>query len=282
MSTTNPDLSYEVQKIPVDKIFLDWDFNCRGKVYAPDVVDLAQNIAKDGLQQPITVQPYAKVPGYAYRCVAGHRRLMAFKVNKTEFIPAFVRAGLSDLTAHTLNLKENLLRSNLNIIQEANALRPYLAVSWTEQEIANEFEQSKGWVQVRKILLGLPEDIQKDCQAGILTQEQIRRLGGYKKGSEEQYALYRKIKEHKEKGEKVKLQKPTRKILPHDKKPRQPSEIFAMNMHLANMIGASLVTRALAWAAGGISDQEFNYDLATYCEETGREYKEFSSESGQA
>ena len=46
----------EIIKIPLEQIHMDEDFNCRGRIAAPDVVDLVQDIEKHGLLQPVTVQ----------------------------------------------------------------------------------------------------------------------------------------------------------------------------------------------------------------------------------
>lgn len=270
MSAVLPQGEYQVQEIQIKAIYLDAEFNCRGAIHPMDVVNLVKDIEKSGLQTPITVQPYDK-NGFMFRCVAGHRRLTAFKVLKRETIPSFVRLGLSDLDARKINLKENLIRENLNPVQEAKAILPYLAASWTEQDIADEFEQSRGWVQIRKIVTQLPQDIQKEVAAGLLTQEQIRRLGGIR-NKDEQYALLRSIKDHKERGEKIKLEKPVRHIAPDAGKHRNPSEIFAMNSYLVNLVGPSLGTRLLAWAAGSINDIELGFDIKAHCEGEGVEY----------
>jgi ParB/RepB/Spo0J family partition protein len=264
--------NYRVQLIPVDKIYADEEFNCRGKILPMDVIDLAKDIAKNKLQTPITVQPWDKMPNYTYRCVAGYRRLTAFKVNKELLIPCFVEENLSDLDARKINLKENLIRKDLNVMQEARAIQPYLVAHYTEEEIAKEFEQSRGWVQIRKVALQLPAEIQKEIAAGLISQENIRRLSRLR-NKDEQFALVRKIKDAVDKGEKVKLDKPIRKIAPYDRKHRSASEIFEMNKYLLDLLGPFIGTRLLAWAAGAISDIELSQDIREFCEENSYTYE---------
>lgn len=263
---------YTVELKPVAKIFADDDFNCRGHITALDVIDLAKDVAKAGLQTPIIIQPWDKQPGYDWRCVAGYRRLMAFRVNKTEFIPCFVRRGLSDLEARKINLKENLIRKDLNPFQEARAIAPYVGASWTEKEIADEFEQSRGWVQIRKAILTLPVEIQKEVAAGLLSQENIRRCS-LLKTPDEQYDFVRKIKDLRDKGESLRLDKPARRIAMTDRKHRNPTEIYDMNAYMLNLIGPCLATRYAAWCAGAINDLEWAQDVRDYCVREGISYE---------
>ena len=50
----------QVYNVPVDKIFLDTEFNCRKFINPMDCDGLARDIKAQGLSQPITVQPYNK------------------------------------------------------------------------------------------------------------------------------------------------------------------------------------------------------------------------------
>lgn len=268
---------YKVDPIKMDEIFHDSQFNCRGKIAPIDVLDLAKDIAARGLDQPIVVRPYndpAK-PEFKYKIVAGHRRHMAFKVNNATEIPAYVRSDLNELSAHMLNLRENLHREELNIKQEAHALKFFLNYKqegtdralFTEAELAEIFGQSRGWVQNRKALLMLPEDIQDEAAAGILNQDHIKMLSRMK-SKDDQYTLVRKIKEKKLRGDKVSLtQSITR---PNDvlrAKERDKSEIDEMNGLLYDILGPGIVTRFGAWCAGNISTSEFFSTVQEHCKE---------------
>ena len=113
---------YNAHDVLMSEIFSDDEFNCRGRIIPLDVLDLAKSIKETKLQQPIAVQPFKHPtnPNIKYRIIAGHRRFMAFVVNKSTTIPAIIRDGLSELDARLLNLTENLKRQDLNMLQEAS------------------------------------------------------------------------------------------------------------------------------------------------------------------
>lgn len=266
---------YTVHKIPVTEIGIDEDLNdARGKILAMDVADLARDIEKSGLQQPLHVQLSNRIPGKKYRCVAGNRRLTALRVIKWDLAPCFlVDPNLNELSVRAINLKENLLRKDLDVVQEAIAIRPFVVSHWTEEEIAKEFSQSRGWVQIRKIVLGLPKDMQEELKAGLLTQAQIRRLGAFT-DVKKQWEYLKQIKEHAFKGQKLKEKPIIKPIAPEARKERKPEQIFEMIEYLLMITGKSgLATRALAWAAGSISDLEFAATVREYCAEEGIDYE---------
>lgn len=262
---------YETQLLPMTEIFADHEFNCRGQILPMDVIDLARDIKKDGLQSPVTVQPWTQIPGKKYRLVAGYRRFTAFLINKESKIPAMIKSGMTDLDARRWNLKENLIRKELNIMQEAKGIAPFIGCGMTEEEIAKEFEQSRGWVQIRKWALQLPAPIQEEIAVGLLRSDHIKRLARLKT-FDEQYALVRQIKDHALRGEKLNLPKEVRKIAPGDRKHRNPTEIYAMNEYIIKMLDGSFATRYASWCAGYISDLEFAADIKEECETNGVEY----------
>lgn len=266
---------YVVNDIPMVEIFHDSDFNCRGKIAPIDVLDLAKDIEKRGLDQPIVLRPYSdpKHPEYKYKIVAGHRRHMAFKVNNALTIPSYIRTDMNELSAHMLNLRENLHREELNVKQEAHALKYFINYQkdgkhlFTEGELAEIFGQSRGWVQNRKALLSLPDDIQNEAAAGILNHDHIKQLSRIK-DKNQQYELVRRIKEKKLRGEKVSLTQSIKR--PNDvlrASERDKAEIDELSGLLYDIIGPCIVTRALAWAAGNISTSELFATVQEYCKE---------------
>jgi len=258
-------IEYNVKAIPVEEIYSDDEFNCRGSISPLDVADLARSIQADGLQSPITVQPASDVktyipPKFKYRIVAGHRRFKACKVLSLKSIPAFVRPGLNEVRARILNLSENFQRKDLNILQEANALRHLQEVGLPRDSVARELGMSSSWVQVRYNLLTLPVEIQQEAAAGILNQYQIKQL--YSLDTEEQmFEAVRKIKEAKVKGEKVDNVGKRKKQSIGTKKVRLRPEIFDMMELLAKEVGYGLHTRVLAWASGEITTADVFNDV---------------------
>lgn len=277
----NLDAKYKVVEAPMAEIFSDADFNCRGAIAPIDVLDLAKDIKVKGLDQPIVLQPWDKPP-FRFRIVAGHRRHLAFKVNKAETIPAFIRDDLDETGARLLNLRENVFRRELNILQEANGLRYFLAQKkggrglFTEQELGDIFCQSRGWVQIRKDLLSLPADIQAEAATGLLTANHIKQL--VKMSDADRYAAVRKIKDRKIRGESTKLTATINR--PGDvlrARRREPAEIAEMLDAVYDVLGPNLATRCLAWAAGNINTAALYQTLAEVAEDEGIKYRVPSS-----
>lgn len=273
---------YKVEQIPISEIFLDDAFNCRGAISPLDVSDLAQSIEARGLDIPISVQPASDVKEgipsiYKWRIVAGHRRFTAYKVLATrnpkfKIVPAFVRDNMSEIDARVLNLSENLDRKELNILQEAKAMEALYHAGLAREKAAAMLKKSAGWVQVRYMLLSLPADIQTEAAAGFLNQVQIRELYSLKT-IEDQYALVRKIKEAKLKGDKIEKVTPPQKVKPATEKRKQDNDaIFRMMEIIAKTLGYNLTTRFGAWATGAISSAEFFQDIKMNAEASGKSF----------
>lgn len=259
-----------VYEIPMSDIFADEEFNCRGKIAPIDVVDLASDIEKDGLIQPVVVTPREGEPKYLL--IAGYRRYSAHRVLQWETIRAVIREGVNEKDARLLNLKENLLRKNLNILEEANAIKKLFELGVTEHDAAKELQASRGWVQVRYMLLQLPDDAQKECAAGILTQEDIRQLYSLRNDPDAQVNYVKAVKDAKLKGGKVMKVRAKQNRKPSDKRIRKRPEIFDMMEHIQKNIGNGLHTRTLAWCAGEISDYELFQSLLDFANDKGIDY----------
>lgn len=277
--------TYETIHVPTYLIWSDDEFNCRGVIAPMEVHDLCQDIEKNGLQFPIAIQPMADVnhredapEGTTYRIIAGHRRFKAWQVlqathrekgdnNPFLKIPCMVKNGLTDIAARVLNLGENLKRKDLNILQEARAIEKLQRAGVPRDHVAQELGKSSGWVQARYNLLSLPEDVQEEAAAGILTQHQIKQLYSHKDNREALYEAVRKIKEAKARGEKGTFVGKRQQQSTDVKKARKPPEIQKMIELVGNSpVGMGLTTRALAWSAGNIATEEFFNDIRRYCE----------------
>lgn len=257
-----------IQDIPLEIIFSDSEFNVRGSIVPFDVIELAKDIQDNGLINPIQVQPY-KDDGFQYKIVCGHRRHLAYKVNNEKTIPCIVKKGLTEEQAIILNVRENVSRKNLNIMQEAEAIKRLKARKLTLEQISKTLKVSKGWVQIRDMALKLPDEVQREVAAGFITQEQIKDLSVIR-SKDQLFEAVKQIKEAKFRNEKKPILKKNKK--PQDvvsKKKRNESEIFEMIGTIIEACGTCLATRALAWASGEISSIELFRDLHEYCEQSG-------------
>jgi len=246
----------ESRMIPVEDILVDDDFNCRGKIIPLDVQELAEDILKNGQLQPCVVRRHhdSRIK-QGFKLVAGFRRMHANKLNKATEIACVIREDMSEVTARLLNLGENLKRQDLNILQEARALERLYEAGLPREDIARQLGKSGTWVQTRQALLDLEPDIQEVAAAGLLNQQQIKHLKSLT--TVERYNAVRKIKERKAKGETTAGIHTRRKPKPSERRFRLRNEVENMIIILMNQMGGNGTTRALAWAAGNISDMEF-------------------------
>lgn len=265
-SEPTPSTDLQVFNLEMAKVYCDNNFNCRGPIPPFEVADLAASMRDKGLQFAISVQPAADVKGglpdgFEYRIVAGHRRYTAAKVLGWKTIPCTIRVGLTEVSARVLNLVENFQRKDLNILQEAEALKHLHEAGVPRETVAREIGMSPGWVQVRFNLLSLPHEIQVEAAAGMISQFHIKQLCSLR-NADAQFEAVRKIKEAKIRGEKVGAVAPRKKMTAEVKKARKPEEIFDMiEILAATSLGYGLHTRALAWCAGSISSAEFFADI---------------------
>lgn len=271
----DPINEYTVIDVDVDRIYSDSDFNCRGNIMPIDVMDLVEDIRANSLQFPIAVQPVSDIETpqeeFDFRIIAGHRRFQAIKILKSKTIPCMVKVGLSELQARLLNLGENLKRKDLNIMQEAGAIRHLAQLGMNRRQISEKLGTSSSWTQVRLNLLSMPKPIQEEAAAGMLNQAQIKELYGMK-DPDRQFAAVRKIKEAKEKGVRgfSVAKKPEED--PYKKKRHAKNVVQDMIEHMIETIGWGLHTRALAWANGEISTADLFEDMKEFAGENGLEY----------
>ncbi len=265
----------KIYDTPVSEIWCDNSFNCRGPISPVDVLDLVRSIESRGLDQPIVIQNWVAKPGKKYRVVAGHRRYTAFVVLNRATIPAILRSFQDEFQARIANLEENLKRKDLNLLQIAMAVKPFIRGGWTQEEIATQLGQPKHWVQICQAILKLPEDIQQEVAAGYLTQEHIKQLAQLNKGGSKDamYEAVRKIKQSKLLGLKKKIEVKKKIAKPFSKAVRNRSEMFALMGKIQDTVGNSFATRILAWASGEITEFEIHRDFKDFCAEQGVIYE---------
>ncbi|HMB71585.1 MAG TPA: ParB/RepB/Spo0J family partition protein [bacterium] len=138
-----------------------------------ELAALAASIREQGLLQPIIVR---SVGGDAYELIAGERRWRAAERAGFERVPALLR-DTPDEQMLPLALIENLVRENLNPIEEALAYRTLVEQhEWTHEEVAERVGRSRTYVANTVRLLRLPEEIQSDLAGGGLSAGHARAL----------------------------------------------------------------------------------------------------------
>jgi ParB family transcriptional regulator, chromosome partitioning protein len=134
--------------------------------------ELAESLKRTGVLQPIVVRRY----GQQFQIVVGERRWRAAQMAGLMRIPAVIREA-TDAQTLELALVENLLREDLNPMEEAEAYQRLLTeFAWTQEELGQRVGKDRSSVANCLRLLKLPELIQADLRAGRLTMGHARAL----------------------------------------------------------------------------------------------------------
>ena len=134
--------------------------------------DLSASMRQSGVLQPVVVRRV----GSGYQLIVGERRLRAAKLAGLERVPAVIREA-TDAESLELALVENLLREDLNPMEEAEAYQRLLAeFGWTQEELAGRVGKDRSSIANCLRLLKLPAVIQDDLRAGRLTMGHARAL----------------------------------------------------------------------------------------------------------
>src|SRR6266540_3507655 len=133
---------------------------------------LAASLNQTGVLQPVVVRRL----GHGYQLIVGERRWRAAKLAGLTRIPAIVREA-TDAQSLELALVENLLREDLNPMEEAEAYQRLLTeFAWTQEELGQRVGKDRSSVANCLRLLKLPELIQADLRLGRLTMGHARAL----------------------------------------------------------------------------------------------------------
>jgi len=138
-----------------------------------ELSELEASIRANGLLQPITVRP--KGQGQ-WELVAGERRLRAAtRIGWTD-IPAVVH-DFDDRAMLTLALVENLQRSDLNALEEAEGYQRLIDdFGLTQQQVAEAVGKDRTTITNLIRILQLPPTVRRMVQDGTLTAGHARAL----------------------------------------------------------------------------------------------------------
>lgn len=139
-----------------------------------ELAELAESIRAQGLVQPILATP--ETDG-SFTIVAGERRARAARLAGLSEVPVVVRAVSGERELLELALVENLQRTDLNALEEAEAFRAlHDDFQLTQEEIAARVGKTRATVANSLRLLKLPGEIQDLLGQGRLTAGQARPL----------------------------------------------------------------------------------------------------------
>jgi len=148
-------------------------FQPRRNFTEAELSELEASLRANGLLQPITVRPKGQGK---WELVAGERRLRAAtRLGWTE-IPAVVR-DFDDRAMLTLALVENLQRSDLNALEEAEGYQRLIdEFGLTQQQVADAVGKDRTTITNLLRVLSLPATIRGMVEKGLLSTGHARAL----------------------------------------------------------------------------------------------------------
>ena len=146
----------------------------RRDIQAGPLQELARSIESVGLIQPVIVRRV----GESYELIAGERRWRAAQLAGFTVIPAIVRDA-SDIESLELALVENVVRQDLNVMDEAFALQVLLEdLGVTQEALAAQVGKSRSAIANKIRLLELAGPVQALLVDGSITEGHGRALLG--------------------------------------------------------------------------------------------------------
>ena len=139
---------------------------------AEELAELADSIKQNGILQPLLVRK----KGTGYEIVAGERRYQAAKAAGLTEVPVVIRE-ISDDDVFKLALIENLQRSDLSPLEEAQGYRQLIKEKGlTQEELARILSKSRSAITNTLRLLDLPREVQELVEEGKLTAGHARAI----------------------------------------------------------------------------------------------------------
>jgi ParB family chromosome partitioning protein len=126
--------------------------------------ELAESLKRDGQWDPIIAR---KRNNGRYELIAGECRLRAAKLAGLKTLKARVLES-NDVESLILALKTNILRKDLNPVEEGNALRELVSIEKDLKNLTKELSKSKTWVSNR---LKLAERATEGVKNAVLKEE---------------------------------------------------------------------------------------------------------------
>ena len=151
------------------------------KVFDKDELDsLSNSIKNQGIIQPIILKSNQNEKNQ-YFIIAGERRWRASQIAKIHEIPAIIRDDIKDEKVAELSLVENIQRSELNPIEEAEGYQSLLNnYNYTQEDISKAVGKSRSYIGNMTRLLLLSDKAKELLLQKKLSIGQVRPLIGRK------------------------------------------------------------------------------------------------------
>jgi ParB family chromosome partitioning protein len=164
-----------IRRIPVAQIRPN-PYQPRREFRPEELSELEASLRTTGLLQPITVR---RVAPDAYELIMGERRLRAASQIGWTDIPAVVKDGsdVDDRTILTLALVENLQRTDLNPLEEAQGYKRLTdEFGLTQQQVADVVGKDRSTIANCLRVLSLPAPVRQMLSDGLITLGHARAL----------------------------------------------------------------------------------------------------------
>lgn len=206
------------------------------KVFHPkDLDDLAASIRESGIIQPIVAR---KAEG-GYEIIAGERRWRAAQKAGLKEVPVLLRDA-KDIDAAVLSLIENILRSDLNPIEEAEHYQVLMQkFSLSQEEVSLKAGKDRSTIANAVRLLRLPAEIRKALAEKVLSAGHARALLSLNTEAEQLQAFRQVLKRGFNVRETEALIKRLKKDRPAVVKLKKPTEI----KDVEDILAKKLMTR---------------------------------------
>ena len=151
------------------------------KIFDKDELEsLSNSIKKQGIIQPVILKSNDTIKNQ-YFIVAGERRWRACQLAKIHEIPAIIRDDINEDKIAELSLVENIQRSELNPIEEAEGYQSLLInYNYTQEDISKAVGKSRSYIGNIIRLLSLSDKAKELLLQKKLTIGQVRPLIGHK------------------------------------------------------------------------------------------------------
>lgn len=157
-------------------------FQPRTSFSEEELEKLTNSIIEQGILQPLLVRKQKQ--GGGYELIAGERRLRAAKRANLEHVPAIVR-DLTDEQMLEVSIIENVQRSNLNPLEEAEAYHRLISeFQYTQEMVAQKIGKNRSTIANFLRLRGLPTPVMESLAKEQISMGHARAILGA--GSEDQ------------------------------------------------------------------------------------------------
>lgn len=153
-----------------------------------DITELADSIRAHGIRQNLLLVPDPDHPG-EFRIVIGHRRAAGAADAGLDVVPAVVDSSLDEAGQLELMLMENLQRTDLTPVEEADGYQGLLDLGVDVKAIATRTGRAESTVRSRLRLAALPHDARAAVHEHRATLEDAAALDEFDDDPETRDAL---------------------------------------------------------------------------------------------